>query len=59
MKTISVDISETGEVKIEATGFKGKGCKEATAAIEKAIGVVKATQTKPEFSQAISITQGA
>lgn len=49
MKTIIVDISETGEVSIEAVGFKGKACETATASLEKALGVTTGSKRKPEY----------
>lgn len=51
MRTITVDISPAGSVKIDAAGFKGKGCAEATEVIEIAIGggAVKSKKKKPEF----------
>ena len=49
MKTVQVTVSPEGEVLVEALGFKGKGCKAATEAIEKALGVTGKTKTKPEF----------
>ena len=51
MKSIVVNVSDTGEVKIEAIGFKGASCEKATAAIEKALGVVKSKTKKPDFYQ--------
>lgn len=48
MKTIIVEVSPTGEVKIDAVGFKGNACQQATAAIEKALGTVTAKAFKPE-----------
>ncbi len=48
MKTIIVDVSPTGEVKIDAVGFKGNACQQATAAIERALGKVTSKQFKPE-----------
>lgn len=48
MKQLIVDISNEGEIKIEAVGFHGKGCHKATEAIETALGKVRAKQDKPE-----------
>ncbi|MFW9258924.1 DUF2997 domain-containing protein [Nostoc sp. CALU 546] len=42
----------TGEVKIEAEGFEGLSCLEATQPFEEALGVVKGDRTyKPESQQ--------
>jgi hypothetical protein len=37
-EVITVDISPAGSVKIEASGFRGKACEEATQPIEIALG---------------------
>ena len=39
MKSIKVVVTPEGEIIIEAIGFKGRGCENATAALEKALGV--------------------
>jgi hypothetical protein len=42
----------TGEVKIEAEGFEGLSCLEATQPFEEALGVVQGERTyKPESQQ--------
>lgn len=51
MKNIQVDISNTGEVTIEAVGFKGNACEKATEALENALGVTKSKKKKPEYWQ--------
>lgn len=51
-KTITVDISATGEVKVEAHGFKGSGCEAATKAIEAALGETSERKKKTEYYQA-------
>lgn len=51
MKTIEIEVAATGEIKIEAMGFKGNACEKATAAIEAALGVKKSSKKKPEFYQ--------
>ncbi|MBG1265070.1 DUF2997 domain-containing protein [Nostoc sp. WHI] len=38
----------TGEVKVEASGFEGLSCLEATQPFEEALGVVGDRQFKPE-----------
>lgn len=50
MKQINIDISPEGEVKIDASGFRGKGCTEATQQIEIALGgsAPKQRKMKPE-----------
>ena len=51
MKSIVIEISSAGDVKVEAVGFKGKGCEKATAAIEEALGKVSIKKHKPEYRQ--------
>ena len=48
-KTIHVDIGPDGSTRIEAEGFSGKGCVEATAALEQALGSVRERARKPEY----------
>ena len=52
MKQIIVNISPAGSVNVDAQGFKGKGCAEATEQIEVAIGGPLAAakrKKKPDF----------
>ncbi len=47
----------TGEVKIEAEGFEGLSCLEATQPFEEALGVVQGDRTyKPESQQQLRST---
>lgn len=46
MKTIEVDVSPQGDVKIEATGFVGGACLAATREIEEAIGKIEKRKMK-------------
>lgn len=48
---ILVEVAPDGTVTIEAVGYRGKACEKATAAIEKALGVVKSSKTKYEYYQ--------
>lgn len=49
-KQIIVEISPTGEVSIDAQGYKGSGCTKATEQIELVLGGQnKKTKKKPEF----------
>ena len=50
-KSIEIEIATNGDVKIEAIGFKGKGCEAATRAIEDALGTTKIRKKKPEYHQ--------
>lgn len=50
MKQLKITISRTGDVRIEAKGYQGTGCLDATAALEAALGgEVSDRQHKPEF----------
>jgi len=50
-KTIGVIIGPTGEIKIDAVGFKGADCEQATQFLEAALGVVGKKVKKPEYQQ--------
>ena len=50
-KSIEIEVSPEGDVKIEAVGFHGKGCEQATEAIEQALGIVGSRKKKPEYNQ--------
>lgn len=50
-RTIEVTVLPTGEIHIEAVGFVGTSCKEATKALEEALGQMELFQTKPEYHQ--------
>jgi hypothetical protein len=50
-KTIEIIVSPSGEVSIDAVGFKGADCEKATAYLERALGVVGHKSKKPEYSQ--------
>ena len=50
-KQIHVRVSPTGEITVEAHGFKGQGCEAATKAIEAALGSPANRTRKPEFWQ--------
>jgi hypothetical protein len=51
MKSIEIIVSATGEIQIDASGFKGADCEKATQFLENALGFVKQKQKKPEFHQ--------
>jgi len=56
-KTIEIIVSPTGEVSIDAVGFKGADCERATAYLEKALGVQDRKVKKPEYRQQVRTTQ--
>ena len=57
MKSIEVTIHSTGEMEIEALGFRGGECTRATEAIEQAIGAVRTRKKKPEYFQQTAARQ--
>lgn len=60
MPTINVDISPEGEVTIDAVGFTGRACEDATRALEQALGVqTSPRRMKPEAQQVQRRTVGA
>jgi hypothetical protein len=50
-RTIEIMIGTTGEIQIDAVGFKGPDCEKATAFLEPALGVVGQKIKKPEYHQ--------
>jgi hypothetical protein len=46
---IHVLIEADGSVKIDALGFAGADCEQATAFLEKALGTVQQKRRKPEY----------
>jgi hypothetical protein len=56
---ISIMVGTDGAVEIETTGFSGKSCKDATAGLEKALGVTKEVSLKREYHQQVRQQQRA
>lgn len=50
-RTIEVTVSPIGEIQIDAVGFKGADCEQATRFLEEALGTVAQKQRKPEYHQ--------
>lgn len=48
-QTIEVTISPQGETRIETRGFTGAACREATRALEAALGIRTSEQLTSEF----------
>ncbi len=59
MKQIVINIAETGELTIEAVGYKGSACEKATKAMEQALGTPGKRSKKPEYYQTNTQTQKA
>ena len=50
-RSIEIIIGTTGEIQIDAVGFKGPDCEQATKFLEEALGVVGQKIKKPEYHQ--------
>ena len=50
-RTIEIIIASTGEIQIDAVGFKGPDCEKATRFLEAALGVVRQKTKKPDYHQ--------
>ncbi len=48
-KTIEVSVSPTGAITIEAEGYTGSSCEEATRFLEEALGLPAKRKRKAEF----------
>jgi hypothetical protein len=57
MKTIDVIVSPTGEAVIQTRGFSGATCREASKAIEQALGVQQSDQPTAEMFEAHKVDQ--
>lgn len=49
MRTIEIIIDRTGDLEIDAVGFKGADCEKATRFLEQALGNVANRRHKPEY----------
>jgi hypothetical protein len=52
-RTIEIIISPIGEIQIDAIGFKGPDCEQATRFLEEALGVMGQKTRKSEFHQRV------
>lgn len=50
-RTIEIVFAPTGEISIEAVGFKGADCEQTTKFLEAALGVTTVKRRKPEYHQ--------
>ena len=48
-KQLVIDIDPDGTIHIDAQGFSGRSCEDATRGIEQALGQVTTVTHKPEF----------
>ncbi len=56
-RTIEITVTQTGEIQIDAVGFKGPDCEKATRFLEEALGTVTVKRRKPEFHQRATTRQ--
>ena len=49
MKTIEIIISPTGETTVQTKGFTGSACRDASKAIEQALGLVQSDKPTAEM----------
>ncbi len=57
MEEILIDVSPTGDVKIEGKGIAGSDCTALTKELEEALGTVTKRELKPEFHRQRSISK--
>jgi len=57
MKTIEIIISPTGQLTVNAAGFQGADCEQATAFLEQALGEAGQKQRKPEWYRQVTRQQ--
>jgi hypothetical protein len=53
-RRILVKVSPAGAITVEAAGFQGKGCTDATRAIEEALGSRMVRTLKSEFQRKVA-----
>ena len=51
MQEIHIDIAPDGGLQIDAVGFSGTDCEQATRFLETALGQIARKQKKPEYYQ--------
>jgi hypothetical protein len=57
LKTIEILISPTGETTVQTKGFAGSSCRDASRAIEQALGLVQSDSPTAEMYQTQSVNQ--
>ena len=53
MRRIQVQISPTGEVALETHGFEGSSCRDASRALERALGLITRDQPTVDAPEAV------
>ncbi len=57
MKTIEIIVSPQGELTLQTKGFAGASCREASKALEQALGAVRSEKATAEMYQAATTSQ--
>lgn len=57
MKTIEITIDTKGEISVQTKGFSGASCKEASKALEEALGIVRSDTPTAEMYQTAATPQ--
>jgi hypothetical protein len=57
LKTIEVTVSPKGETTVETRGFTGPACRDASRALEQALGIRTAERPTAEFYQPQGVDQ--
>lgn len=50
-RTLEIIVTSTGDIRIEAVGFQGADCEQATRFLEEALGQIEQRRRKREFHQ--------
>jgi hypothetical protein len=53
MRRIQIQISPAGEVSLETHGFEGSSCRDASRAIERALGLITRDQPRADAPEAL------
>ncbi len=56
-KTIEIIVQTDGSLKIDAVGFQGSDCEQATRFLEEALGRETARKRKPDYHRRVKATQ--
>jgi hypothetical protein len=56
-KTIEILVSPTGETTVQTKGFAGSSCRDASSALEQALGLVQCDSPTAEMYQTQSVNQ--
>lgn len=54
---IEITIDTKGQTVVQTKGFTGASCRDATRALEKALGIVQSDVATPEMYQTVAVDQ--